>query len=65
LNWLLPWFHSNLDNENNCGHGAKSVHNLTWEIVLIIVGLVGGGIAGFLVLLGGVFGLITSLSEKA
>jgi hypothetical protein len=45
--------------------GARGVNTLVWAIVLIIVGLVGGGLGGLLVLLGGLFGLITVLSRKA
>ncbi len=45
--------------------GAKSVNTLVWAIVIIIVGLIGGGIAGFLVLIGGILGLVTALSKKA
>jgi hypothetical protein len=44
---------------------ARSASTLVWAIVLIVVGLVGGGLGGLLVLLGGVFGLITALSKKA
>lgn len=44
--------------------GAKSVNTLTWAIVLIIIGLIGGGLGGLLVLLGGIFGLITALNKK-
>jgi hypothetical protein len=45
--------------------GARSASTLVWAIVLIVVGLIGGGIGGILVLLGGIFGLITALSKKA
>ncbi len=45
--------------------GAKSVNTLVWAIVIIIVGLIGGGIAGFLVLIGGILGLVTAISKKA
>ena len=52
--------------------GARSVNTLVWAIVLIVVGLIDGGLSGFgaglgglLVLLGGIFGLITVLSKKA
>ncbi len=45
--------------------GARSASTLVWAIILIIVGLIGGGIGGLLVLLGGIFGLITTLSKKA
>jgi len=45
--------------------GARSASTLVWAIVLIVVGLVGGGIGGLLVLLGGIFGLINTLSKKA
>lgn len=44
--------------------GAKSASTLVWAIVLIIVGAVGGGLGGLLVLLGGIFGLITVLAKK-
>ncbi len=44
--------------------GAKSANTLVWAVVLIIVGLIGGGLGGLLVLLAGIFGLITSLSKK-
>lgn len=44
--------------------GARSASTLVWVIVLIIVGLIGGGLGGLLVLLGGIFGLIASLSKK-
>lgn len=44
--------------------GAKSASTLVWAIVLIIVGLIGGGLGGFLVLLGGILGLVTVLSKK-
>jgi hypothetical protein len=45
--------------------GARNASTLVWAIVLIIVGLIGGGIGGLMVLLGGIFGLITTLSKKA
>jgi hypothetical protein len=45
--------------------GSRSVNTLVWAVVLIVVGLVGGGLGGLLVVLGGVFGLITVLSKKA
>jgi hypothetical protein len=45
--------------------GARSVNTLVWAIVLIIIGFIGGGLGGLLVLLGGIFGLVTSLSKKA
>ena len=41
--------------------GARSASSLVWAIVLIIVGLIGGGLGGLLVVLGGIFGLITAL----
>jgi hypothetical protein len=44
--------------------GAKSANTLVWSIVLIIVGIVGGGLGGLLVLLGGVFGLVTVLDKS-
>jgi hypothetical protein len=45
--------------------GAKSASTLIWAIVLIIVGAIGGGLGGLLVLLGGIFGLVSVLSKKA
>ena len=44
--------------------GARSANTLVWAIILLIVGIVGGGLGGLLVLLGGIFGLITALSKK-
>jgi hypothetical protein len=38
-------------------YGAKRVNNLVWDIVLIVVGLLGGGWGGLLVLIGGIVGL--------
>ncbi len=45
--------------------GARSANTLVWAIVLLIVGIVGGGLGGLLVVLGGIFGLITVLSKRA
>jgi hypothetical protein len=45
--------------------GAKSASHLVWAIILIIVGLIGGGLGGLLVILGGIVGLIASLTKKA
>jgi hypothetical protein len=45
--------------------GARSENTLVWAIVLIIVGVIGGGIGGLLVVLGGLFGLISILLKKA
>jgi len=45
--------------------GAKSVTNLGWAIVLIIVGIIGGGgLGGLLVVLGGILGLVTVAIKK-
>ncbi len=44
--------------------GAKNVSVISWAVVLIIVGLVGGGLGGVLVLLGGIFGLVTIPSKR-
>ena len=44
--------------------GSKSASTLVWAIVLIIVGIVGGGLGGLLVVLGGLFGLITVITKK-
>ena len=40
-------------------YGAKRVTDLTWAIVLIVVGIIGGGLGGILVLLGGILGLLS------
>ena len=38
-------------------YGAKRVTDLTWAVVLIVVGVIGGGLGGVLVLIGGILGL--------
>ncbi len=45
-------------------YGAGRASSLAWGIVLIIVGGIGGGFAGFLVFLGGLLGLISAFSGK-
>jgi hypothetical protein len=40
-------------------YGAKRMPELVWDIVLIIVGVIGGGLGGLLVLIGGIVGLAT------
>ncbi len=40
-------------------YGAKRATDLTWAIVLIVVGLIGGGLGGILVLIGGILGLVS------
>lgn len=40
-------------------YGAKRVTDLTWAIVLIVIGIIGGGLGGILVLLGGILGLLS------
>jgi hypothetical protein len=45
--------------------GANRVRELTWAIILIIVGLIGGGLGGLLVLLGGILGLIASMTKQS
>jgi hypothetical protein len=39
-------------------YGARRATDLTWAIVLIVVGLIAGGLGGLLVLLGGIVGLV-------
>jgi hypothetical protein len=39
-------------------YGAKRVTDLTWAVVLLVIGLVAGGFGGILVLLGGILGLL-------
>ena len=38
--------------------GAKRATDLTWDIVLIVVGLIAGGLGGLLVLIAGIVGLV-------
>ena len=38
-------------------YGAKRATDLTWAVVLIVVGVIGGGLGGVLVLIGGIVGL--------
>lgn len=38
-------------------YGAKRATDLTWDIILIVVGIIGGGLGGILVLLGGIVGI--------
>jgi hypothetical protein len=39
-------------------YGARRATDLTWAIILIVVGLIAGGLGGLLVLLGGIVGLV-------
>ena len=39
-------------------YGAKRATDLTWDIILIVVGIIAGGLGGLLVLLGGIIGLL-------
>jgi hypothetical protein len=39
-------------------YGAKRATDLTWAVVLIVIGLIAGGLGGVLVLLGGILGLL-------
>jgi hypothetical protein len=45
-----------------CIIGSKYVTNLTWAIILLIFGIVGGGIGGLLVILGALIGLIVKFT---
>jgi hypothetical protein len=38
--------------------GARRATDLTWDIILIVIGVIAGGLGGLLVLLGGIVGLI-------
>ena len=40
-------------------YGSKRATDLTWGIILVIVGLIAGGLGGVLVLLGGICGLLS------
>jgi hypothetical protein len=46
-----------------CIIGSRLVKNLTWAIILVILGFVAGGIGGTLVVLGGLIGLLSTLSK--
>ena len=39
-------------------YGAKRATDITWDIILIVVGVIAGGLGGLLVLLGGIVGLL-------
>jgi hypothetical protein len=43
---------------------ANRVRELVWAIVLIVIGLIGGGLGGLLVLIGGILGLVASISKQ-
>ncbi|XUX00507.1 MAG: hypothetical protein TUN42_00590 [Dehalogenimonas sp.] len=45
--------------------GASRVRELVWAIILIVVGLIGGGLGGLLVLIGGILGLVASISRQS
>jgi hypothetical protein len=45
-------------------YGSRAVTNLTWAIILLILGIVGGGIGGLLVILGAILGLLTILLKQ-
>ncbi|APV43451.1 hypothetical protein Dform_00088 [Dehalogenimonas formicexedens] len=44
--------------------GASRVRELVWAIILIVIGLLGGGLGGLLVLIGGILGLVASVSRQ-
>jgi len=44
-----------------CIIGSKWVKNITWTIILLILGIVAGGIGGTLVVLGALIGLLIKL----
>jgi hypothetical protein len=44
-----------------CIIGSRMVKNITWAIILLILGIVAGGIGGTLVVLGALIGLLTKL----
>jgi hypothetical protein len=44
-----------------CIIGSRLVKNITWAIILLILGIVAGGIGGTLVVLGALIGLLTKL----
>lgn len=44
--------------------GSRYARNLVWAIILIVFGIIGGGFAGLLVIVGGILGLIVALTRK-
>ena len=40
-------------------YGAKRATDLTWAIVLVVVGVIAGGLGGLLILLGGILALVS------
>ncbi len=46
-----------------CVIGSKYVAQLTWAIILLVLGIIAGGIGGLLVLLGALLGLISRLTR--
>jgi hypothetical protein len=44
-----------------CIIGSRLVKNITWAVILVILGLVAGGIGGTLVVLGALIGLLSKL----
>ncbi len=44
--------------------GASRASSLVWAIVLIVIGAVVGGIGGLLVFIGGILGLVNSISHR-
>jgi len=45
--------------------GANRIRELAWAIILIVVGLIGGGLGGLLVLIGGILGLVSSMTRQS
>ena len=43
-----------------CIAGSKYVSNLTWTIILLILGVIAGNLGGTLVLIGAILGLIST-----
>jgi hypothetical protein len=46
-----------------CIIGSRLVKNITWAIILLILGIVAGGVGGTLVVLGALIGLLTKLTK--
>jgi hypothetical protein len=44
-----------------CIIGSKWVKNITWAIILLVLGIVAGGIGGILVVFGSLIGLLTQI----
>ena len=47
-----------------CITGSKYVSNLTWAIILLVLGIIAGNLGGTLVLVGAILGLISTTYKR-